>query len=60
MFVLFHSWNTQFESFNIVSRLRNNTYLGKVRLKKYSLISCPREAYITITYLKTCPCLNNK
>lgn len=39
--------------------MRNNTFLAYLKLKKHSVFAYPRDAYVTITYMKTCQCLNN-
>jgi uncharacterized protein YueI len=38
------SWNPSVDQFEIVSRPRTNCLLGRLRSKKYSMISYPREA----------------
>lgn len=59
-FIEFPQWNSYIESFKIVNRIRSNTFLALLKLKKHNLLSYPRETYLTITYIKTCACLAPK
>jgi hypothetical protein len=64
-FLMFDCWNTQVEEFRVMKRIRVNSYLGYIKLKKYSIWTAQRDAYVVITYLKECLCLaddgqNNK
>jgi hypothetical protein len=59
-FIEFTQWNSQIETFKIINRIRSNTFLAYLKLKKYSMLTYPRETYLTITYIKTCACLGEK
>lgn len=59
-FIEFPQWNSYVDSFKIVSRIRSNTFLAFLKLKKHNLLSYPRETHLTITYIKTCACLAPK
>jgi len=40
--------------------MRNNTYVGHLKLKKKNIFTAARSAYFVISYFKMCHCLNNK
>ena len=52
-------WNQQVESLTTLNRIRTNTFLARLRLKKSGFASYPREAVISITYIRDCPCLSS-
>lgn len=58
-YVHFDCWNLQVDSFKLMNRVRKNTFVAHIKLKRYNMFTSPREAYITITYLKNCPCLQD-
>lgn len=59
-FIEFALWNSYIETFKIVNRIRSNTFLAFIKLKKHNMLSYPRETHLTITYIKTCACLAPK
>lgn len=56
-FILLDCWNTQVETFRILKHIRPNTYLAYILLKKFNMWTAQREAYVSISYLKDCSCL---
>lgn len=49
----------QVETFEITKRIRHNTFLAYMKMKKKSVFSSSREGYFTISYFKHCACLKN-
>jgi hypothetical protein len=56
----FAAWNVQVDSFRVVKRIRNNTFLAQLRLKKKNFFSFSREAFFIASYFKLCSCLGGQ
>lgn len=56
-YVQFGAWNIQVDTFRVEKKIRNNTFMAYLKLKKKNLFSSAREGYFTLTYFKDCPCL---
>lgn len=56
-YIQFGSWNVQVDSFKIIKKIRNNTFIGNLKLKKKGYFTAAREAFFVVNYFKLCPCL---
>ncbi len=59
-FILLDCWNTEIETFRILKHIRPNTYLAYILLKKINRWTAQREAYVSISYLRDCVCLQEE
>jgi hypothetical protein len=56
-YVQFTDWNVQVDTFKIVKKIRYNTFLGHLRMKKKNFFTAQREGIFTLKYFKQCACL---
>jgi hypothetical protein len=57
-YINFDAWNVHVDSFKIVKKIRNNTFVGYLKLKKKNFFTAARTAYFVVNYFKMCHCLN--
>jgi hypothetical protein len=50
------AWNSNMQTFTILGKPRTNSYIGYMKTNKYSLISYPRDCFISIVYYRPCEC----
>ena len=51
-YMQFGSWTVQVETFRVLNRIRKNTFLGYLKIKKQGIFAAPREAFLTFSYFK--------
>ena len=57
-YIQFTAWNVQVDSFKITKKIRHNTFVGHLKMKKKNFFTAARECCFVISYFKLCPCLN--
>ena len=56
-YVQLGAWNIHIQSLKIIKRIRSNTFIARLKLKKRNFFTSAREAIVTINYFKNCECL---
>ena len=57
-YIQFTAWNVQVDSFKIIKKIRHNTFVGHLKMKKINFFTAAREGCFIVNYFKLCPCLS--
>ena len=49
-------WNTSIQTFSIIAKPRNNSFIAYMKTNRYSMISYPRDCFLSIVYYRPCEC----
>lgn len=49
-------WNTSIQTFSIIGKPRSNSFIVYMKTNRYSMISYPRDCFLSIVYYRPCEC----